>query len=293
MKVNYLILSFAAAAMLASCSSEFDPTADVDGKSVVSFTAQLPASLGRSYGDGFTATRLQYAVFDEAGNALPKLSGETEFQSNSLKTTVDIQLLNSKKYKVAFWASAPGAPYEFDATAGTVTAKYTDATTSNLETLDAFWGVTDLLSVDGDATVSVTMKRPLSQINIGTSDLTTVRDAGTTVAKVSVTVDNAYTKLDLLTGAAVGDPETVTFGYGAIPTGEDFPISGNEYLAMNYVMVGTEPITANVTFAIEGIDASHSFTEVPLRANYRTNLYGALLSTSSGGDVGIDPSFSE
>ena len=291
MKVNHLILTFAAAATLAACSSEMDIPTVADDTQTVTFTAQLPGGMGRSYGDGTTAKNLTYAVYDANGTLMSDLKGTATFEG--LKAKVTLTLINNKEYNIVFWASADGSPYTFNEGNATVTADYTN-TLCNDERLDAFTNTVNYTpSSDDDSTISVTLKRPFAQLNIGTNDMDDAKSAGLSDnATISVTVKNVCTTINLLTGVA-GDTKDVTFGYGALPSDETFPITGYDYLAMNYLLVGKDSSTHDVSFQVSGISASMEYTEVPLKANYRTNLYGSLLGSTSSFNIEINPTFEE
>ena len=304
MKTNHLLLALASAALMASCSSELE-VPNAAGEATVTFTATLPGSMSRTFADGKTANKLYYAVYNN-GKLLSGegLSGSKEI---NLSTTVNLTLAQGLTYDVVFWAqSDTNSPYTFNDADATVTADYTGVTSSN-EALDAFY-YHEQIEVDGSASKSIELKRPFAQLNIGTNDLTAARAAGMTATAAKVTVTDVCNKLDLLTGAAsVADGSSksengtydVTFDTADIPVtktgdegeGETFPVSGYQYLAMNYVLVGSDNATSTVSLEVDGI--GHKYTGVPLRANYRTNIYGALLTSPADYTVTIIPGFGE
>ena len=62
-----------------SCENELDLGTKAGESAQVSFSVGTPEIATRAYSDGQTATVLQYAVYDEAGNELTDLT-VTEFE---------------------------------------------------------------------------------------------------------------------------------------------------------------------------------------------------------------------
>ena len=169
MKKIFYCLCAASAMLFTACSDEA-VNAPVEGESLVTITAQLPADLGtRAFGDGTTAKTLTYAVYEE-GQQHPLIVNEDEVAfSAGLTTTVNLRLANGKKYDLVFWADAADAPYTFDADNQTVSINYASVT-SNLENRDAFFAHEDALHVTGTINKTIQLKRPFAQLNIGATD---------------------------------------------------------------------------------------------------------------------------
>ncbi|MBR5237148.1 MAG: hypothetical protein IKV26_00380, partial [Paludibacteraceae bacterium] len=78
---------------------------------------------------------------------------------------------------------------------------------------------------------------------------------------------------------------------------DSFPVVGYEYLAMNYVLVAAEKTVVDVEFAHTAVDASTAKTRtvgsVPVQRNYRTNIYGKLLTSDVEINVVIVPEYEE
>lgn len=143
--VKKFLSVFAVSSMIfaTSCSNEDFVSPATEGESLVNFAVQLPDGLNsRAYGDGTTATNLNYSVYEvtETGawNHIEDLEGTATF--SGLTTNVNLRLVNGIDYKVVFWASAPSSPYTYDAENKNVTADYNYCTSKN-ESLDAFYGV--------------------------------------------------------------------------------------------------------------------------------------------------------
>ena len=297
-KVIIPALAATLVAGLASCSS--DQLAVDSGKyGVVSITAQLPSTISRAFADGTTATTLSYAVLDATSGKFVALDDQNTMVGTAtfvnLETTVTVQLAKAKSYKFYFWAdSGENSPYTFDYTNKQVTVNY-DAAVGNMEAYDAFYGTAEV-AVSGSLNQTVTLTRPFAQLNIGTSDLAAAERTGFEAKNVTVTVSGLNTLFSLEDGKATGEPTgTVTFATAALPDGQSFPVDGYQYLSMNYILVGHEKTTTDVTMTVDngaGVSTpTATYATVPVQQNYRTNIYGALLTDPANFTVKIDPNF--
>ena len=292
-----LFSSLALVAMMfagTSCSSE--EVAPVTGESTVTLSVTLPDGIqSRTFGDGTTAQKLTMLVLDENNEALSVFNGADVLNTDiTLTKQVNLQLAAGKTYKVVCWAAAEGAPYTFDTTNFTVSANYVGAKTSD-EALDAFYAVQSI-TVKGNTTETVKLYRPFAQLNIGTDDLSAAKAAGFEAETVTVTVPT-YKSLNLLTGEVeAGDPRAVTFAANALPAGETFPKTGYDYLSMNYLLMSTDKQLVDVEFTVKAKDGATRtlpVNAVPVQRNYRTNIYGSLLTNSVNINVEIVPAFNE
>ncbi len=305
-KSNLFMLSAAALLLGTACSQEdVIPAVTPYGDGNVTFTIHTDGSTGsRAFGDGYTALKLQYAVY-EKGKTTPIITvadgdaNQVTFAENALSTTVSLKLVNGKNYDILFWADNENAPYTFDAAAQTVTIDYTAMPAVNDEERDAFYVMENTGVISGPINKTVVLKRPFAQVNLGTDDLTAdevVRVYGEDAANLRTSVKvKAYSTLNLATKEVGGETE-LAFTAGAIPTDETFPVENYEYLHMNYLLVPqTQSSVADFNFTLAVADNSSSFdfavTNVPLQANYRTNIYGSLLTNPAEYTVTKDPIF--
>ena len=211
-----------------------------------------------------------------------------------LTKDVQLQLVNGKKYDVIFWASADAvtAPSKFNETTQVATLP---ATVNSNEADDAFFAKAEI-EVTGNSREEVKLYRPYAQLNIGTDDYAAAAASGYVVTRTQVTVD-AYSQVNLASGDVVGTPTSVTYAYADIPeqtVAGDFPTgAAYKYLSMSYVLVPVNKTLADVAFDYtDGTTAqSRTFTSVPLQRNYRTNIYGSLLTNSVDFNVEINPAF--
>ncbi len=299
---RYLLSSFtiaAAALLVTSCNDEMDNGLKTGDEGTVTFTAQLPSEMGtRAFADGLTAKHLQYAVY-EAGQSTPlKVFGDEttvvgEAEMVNLKQTVSLKLTTGKTYDVIFWAADNSAkkPYTFDPLTQTVKIKYTNVYSNN-DICDAFFKK-ETITVSGNQNVDVKLTRPFAQVNIGTDDFDAATIAGLNLTQTQVKA-TAGDILNLATGKMEGTEATRTFKMKAIPTADDgaFPVAGYKYLLMAYIPISDTKETVDMTFGYNGKSSFRSFTNVPLQRNYRTNIYGSLLTNSVDFNVVIEPAFS-
>ena len=296
---RYLLSTFtiaAAALLMTSCNDEMDNGLKTGDEGTVTFTAQLPSEMGtRAFADGLTAKHLQYAVY-EAGQSTPlKVFGDEttvvgEAEMVNLKKSVTLKLTSGKSYDVIFWADATtDSPYTFNPASQEVSVDYSKVN-NNSDNCDAFFKK-ETITVSGNQSVDVQLTRPFAQVNIGTDDFDAAKASGLEVTQTEV-VAKAFATLNLATGE-VADEADRTFTMKAIPTASDgeFPVAGGyKYLSMDYLLVGADKATVDVAFNYGG-PQSRTFTNVPVQRNYRTNIYGSLLTNTTDFNVVIEPAF--
>lgn len=296
---RYLLSTFtiaAAALLVTSCNDEMDNGLKTGDEETVTFTAQLPSEMGtRAFADGLTAKHLQYAVY-EAGQSTPlKVFGDEttvvgEAEMVNLKKSVTLKLTSGKSYDVIFWADATtDSPYTFNPASQEVSVDYSKVN-NNSDNCDAFFKK-ETITVSGNQSVDVKLTRPFAQVNIGTDDFDAAKASGLEVTQTEV-VAKAFATLNLATGE-VADEADRTFIMKAIPTASDgeFPVAGGyKYLSMDYLLVGADKATVDVAFNYGG-PQNRTFTNVPVQRNYRTNIYGSLLTNTTDFNVVIEPAF--
>ncbi|MBR2026154.1 MAG: leucine-rich repeat protein [Alistipes sp.] len=301
MKKLFLVL--AAAFAMVACQTDINEVGVVaDGVATVEFEVGAPQM--RSYSDGMTATKLQYAVYEvkvEGENKTLSYLENLTAAGDEAKTLVNgaanvkIELANNKKYAAIFWASAAvDAPYTFNPAAMTVTVNYNGAV-CNDESRDAFYAYKEF-EVKGAATLGVELRRPFAQVNVGTSDLAEAAKSNFVPETSALVVKNVFSTLNLVDGTATDNVTEVTFAAATVPSGEEFKVAGHDYLAMSYVLVGKDKGSYDVTYTItagDGTVINNTIGAVPMRANYRTNIYGKLLTSTTDINVEIKPGYSD
>lgn len=292
---KFLTLGGVAVFMLsaASCSSDLDQPG-VSGDGNVHFSVQLPEGMRtRAFADGTTAKNLKYAVYQNGA-----LVSQGSATLSDKAANVNIDLASGGTYDFVFWAEADNSPYTFSAEGRLVTVNYAGMNGNN-DNGDAFFYIENGVKVDGALTRSVTLSRPCAQLNIGTSDLNNASVATTYQEGVytSVTAE-ACTTLDLTDGSAA-NPVQVTLP-ATLPASaqETFPVAGGyRYLSMAYMLVGDEGSVSDLTINSYTSGASQTpahtvkVPNAPLKRNFRTNLYGQLLSSTTNWNISIDSEF--
>lgn len=322
---KFMYLSAAALTSLfaASCASDDVPEINADG--MTSFQVQLPEELGtRTFGDGNSATNLYVAIYDAGDSKLlfsnfpgaGALNGMKVVNFTERQATVTVPLVKNKTYNIVLWAqngamseTATDNAFNYDATARTIKVNY-GKLSCNDENADAFYSYETFISAP---TSNKTFKlyRPFAQINIGTDDFDKASLAGMNLSQAGMTVTACADVLDLATGSAsVSDtskPEgiTVTYGVQGLPDTADtadgaFPANTDtkqySYLTMGYVLVPGDKTgrgTTNVSLNVPGKAPFATYPSVPVQANYRTNIFGSLLTNTENFTVTINPAFEE
>ncbi len=281
---------------LASCSQDDMPMMP-GGDGSVTFTVTLDSEVqSRTLGDGLSATTLQYAVYDDNENLVTNSS--TTFESNSLSTTVTIDLpASNSEYDVVFFAyHNMNGVYTFDAEAKTVTVNYTmmNNTSTFKRDYDCFYKKEHL---SGSGSRSVTLNRAVAQVNFGTNDYdgtngATANTYGSSLrTKFHATANNT---LNLLTGELSNEVEfTTNSAVSPISsTYGTFPIDGYNYIYCIYLLAGDESslVDGELIFHRSGTEKARlQITNLPIQRNYRTNVYGKLLTSTTDFEVTKDP----
>lgn len=290
--------------LMTGCSEDNTLTQQPTEGGNVTFTVSLPAyGIGsRSFADGLSADKLEYAVYDADDNSL--VASNSQMFNNSLTTTVSLALANGKSYKIAFFAHNDNGTYTFSAAENNVTVHYDQVGEYESVDNDCFYNLHETGKVTGPINQSVTLKRPVAQINWGTSDLaepavTATNNYGANAANLQTKVEikGVCDKLDLLTGEVTGDLN-VTFAYRPRPNADDeiFPVQPEKYayVSMNYILVPAVSSIVEATLTPNNLTQDNTpvvVANLPVQANYRTNIYGALLTSPSDFNVTKDENF--
>ena len=319
-KFNYLLLG-AAGLLMASCSQNNDVEVPQPQEGTYRITVNVPELAGtRSFGDGFTANNLHYAVYDADNNNRFVSEGFTNFPTDQLWTTVDFQLAYGKNYVIVFFAqsavSEANKAYSFNAEDHYVYVDYAKMADYNQDYYDCFFRAYEtgmLTNETQDATI--TLYRPVAQVNWGVSDMQAEmvthsgaygENAQYLVSKVST---ETYTIFDMLftndddevVGGPVGALKEISLPLMARPTGEAFPYEPTqyEYVSMSYLLVPAESSTLDLTLTVSNEPNPDAETRTmnvvvpnaPVQANYRTNIFGDLLTGDLNFKIVKDPIF--
>ena len=313
MKKTSFAIALLAAVAMTSCSNDDVMNNAPDNGSTVTFTATLPSDLqSRAFGDGTQTKDLHYAIYEAGTKTLVFASEGGVPQATLVKIdeknfSLSADLVKGKAYDFLFWADATGNDfYTFDPAEQTVSINY-DRLVANDDTRDAFFQTVKGINVTGSASYNVELRRPFAQLNILTDDIAKVTATGTILGDITVTVSDAYSTLDLFSGEAAGLKGAAVSFAAPRAEGETVSVNGKAYdvLSMNYILTGSVIDGGNVqTAQKELFDVTVDINDnngtklqtinvsnVPVQRNYRTNIYGSLLTNSLDFDIVVVPDF--
>ena len=336
-KLNYLLLG-AVGLLMASCANDDLESLAPKGDGNVNITVKLPGTPGTravNYGDGLQAQILKYAVYEQGTDKFV-LQSQTTFPTNSLETTVSLNLVTGKNYNIAFFALSDAATgvYTFNANPDegnpSIDINYSAMTSAGnmADDYDCFYAFKELGEVNANINMDVDLIRPVAQINWGTDDLDedAIKDQGAfgtngQYIRTNLTID-AYTTFSLLDNDVVKDetqPVEVVIKDLAAPVNEAFPVyipetvtdpttgeqtevNSLKYVAMQFVLAPKDVALFDLNLDINN-SANKNVQEVtndvvtvhsaPLQANYRTNIYGSLLTNPNEFTVVKDPNWNK
>ena len=260
---------------------------------------------------------------------LRNTSNNEDAFNSELEATVNFNLVKGKTYRLIFWAQkqsvdgSVSSPYDIT-DLSKIKVNYSTGITTDDEDRDAFLYVTEDITVSGNFSKSITMTRPFAQLNylIDATEYTAAKKAGMDIQKAIVTVAKVATQLNPLTNSVSEPEENMMFEVTAIPTNFanlsnadyiNLPTAGATsgttnyyYLASKYFLVyagdgaadkAGDPATLATT-SLKLQDASGDIANyefkvpaVPVQRNYRTNIYGNLITSQGTFNVTIDKNF--
>ena len=303
MKKTLLLLS-TAALLLAGCAKEKFAEPSVGGLTDATFTASV---------DGGVATK---AVADNDGNGayVNRCIMEIYFQNELYKRLVEsttsgvatfanVPVVAGKEYKILFWADCGGEEladkYYTTTDLKTVTvakeAFIAALKAGDNDKLDAFFFADNYNVPQAGGNYAATLKRPFAQLNVITTDVgegKTVTSTALLPEKVSVSY-TAAKSINVATGEISG---TETYAYEAHVYGAWSDAKTELTLSMDYILASTEQGAVDVTFKTKNGSTevmSHALTNLPYKRNYRTNIKGALLTTTGDWTATIVPGWNQ
>ena len=276
-KLIYLLLAMPL--LFTSCSKDENLASEETVQ--VSFSTELPKRIGTRAGTtDLNVNKVVCAVFED------------DSEISTLRKVINIpeeedivfapRLIKGRTYDIVFWAMKGDNYNVADMTA----IKRTSGTTATESDFDAFTESVEI-TVTGSKSETVTLKRPLAQLNLGvtTDDWDAVASEKTfnmIPAKMVITMTGKDT-FNALTGAATGEDVTITRNLTV--SGNDLTAGGTTYksIAMCYVYPEAGQENFNITYTIsteddEVIRKDVTIQNIPLQANYRTNVVGGLLT---------------
>ncbi|WP_034529117.1 MULTISPECIES: DUF6562 domain-containing protein [Bacteroides] len=247
----------------------------------VSFSTELPKRIGTRAGTtDLNVNKVVCAVFENGA------------EISTLREVIDIQdgedivfaprLIKGRTYNVVFWAMKDD---NYDVDDMTAITRASGATAAESD-FDAFTENVEV-EVTGSKSETVTLKRPLAQLNLGvTSDdwnaVASDETFGMTPTKMVITMTGKNT-FNALSGTAIGEDTEVTYTLDV--SGEDLVAGDETYksIAMCYVYPDAGQENIDIMYTIydqnnEVIREDVTIQNIPLENNYRTNVVGGLLT---------------
>lgn len=289
-KLIYLLL--AVPLFFTSCNKE---DGMVNEESVqVSFNTELPKRIGTRAGTtDLNVNKVVCAVFED-GEEIITLREVITIQEGE-DIVFAPRLIKGRTYEVVFWAMKDNNYDVADMTAITRTS----GTTATENDFDAFTESVEI-EVTGSKSETVTLKRPLAQLNLGVTSedwnaVASVETFGMTPTKMVIKLTGKDT-FNALAGAITGEEKELTYTLDV--SGEDLVAEENTYksIAMCFIYPDAGQENIDITYTIydqnnEAIREDVTIQNIPLENNYRTNVVGGLLTGTITYTITFDKDF--
>lgn len=300
-KMFYIVAVIALAFFAGSCQREnLEPVA---ANGTVTYTVEVPGAVATKSGvasDGVNnVNELVYEVYrivkEEvvSGETVITLADDVLYRGTAPvsagKATCKVDYINNQNHMVLFWAhQANNGLYNVGNLRNvTVNASVAGNTHANA----AFTGKDILRNGVSDCFGSVTLTRPVAQLNIATTKQSLALENGRAVevSESEVTVSGLSASFNVATGEVSGDAY-VTYTSASANLGD--LNDSYKLLSMNYV--GFVPadganVTVDYTLTTSEGEITNEISSVPVKRNIRTNIIGNLISNKSDYDVELDP----
>ena len=276
-RLIYLLLAMPL--FFTSCSKDEEMVSEESVQ--VSFSTELPKRIGtRASTTDLNVNKVVCAVFED-GEEIGTLREVITIQEGE-DIVFAPRLIKGRTYDVVFWAMKDKNYNVNDMTAITRASETTAAESD----FDAFTESVEV-EVTGSKSETVTLKRPLAQLNLGVTldDWNAVASEetfGMKPTKMIITLTGKDT-FNALTGATTGEDKEVTYTLDV--SGEDLVAGDETYksIAMCYVYPDAGQENIDITYTINDQDndvirEDVTIQNIPLENNYRTNVVGGLLT---------------
>jgi hypothetical protein len=286
-----------ATVLMAGCAQEPAPQPVPETVEAV-FRVGKGAVATKASSDGTKATQLVVGVYDREDGYRADLSIPVEKADpeafHDLYTVYTAKLVKGHSYDFVFIAQVPDNPYyEINLPDGTLTVATSGL--SNEENRDAFYAVYPVERIDGEIVANVVLHRPFAQINIVSDkvDFEQARASEISFERSSLRL-RAPSVLHLVSGEA-DTPADYDFSANQIALHPDFqPYAEDYWIATAFVLSRNSSDLYNVEFSVYEKDSAKalhttSVTGVPLKRNYRTTLFGSVLTAEGNFDIVINP----
>ena len=289
-KIIYLLLAMPL--FFTSCNKEGGMVSEESVQ--VSFSTELPKRIGTRAGTtDLNVNKVVCAVFED-GEEIITLREVITIQEGE-DIVFAPRLIKGRTYDVVFWAMKDNNYDVADMTAITRIS----GTTATENDFDAFTESVEI-EVTGSKSETVTLKRPLAQLNLGVTSedwnaVASVETFGMTPTKMVIKLTGKDT-FNALAGAITGEEKEITYTLDV--SGEDLVAGENTYksIAMCYIYPDAGQENIDITYTIydqnnEAIREDVTIQNIPLENNYRTNVVGGLLTGTITYTITFDKDF--
>ena len=307
-KIIFSVAVMVSAFFAASCQQEMLETQA--GTNTVTYTVDVPSAIAtKAIGDQVTAVdKVYYEVYRAAEvedlSKAPVYQGEKPVINNS--ASFDLEFVKNQEFVVLFWAQNSALVQTDENPTGMYNIndlrkiQLVNPGAANNDAAQVFAGSDRVSNCASAANGNVTLTRPVSQINVyTTAESLSFGDVTISLEESSMTVVGLYNTYNVAAGNAVeAAANMVTFAYtsAGIPdaTADDAAL---RYVGMNYVGFAPKAgTTVTVDFAIKTNEVEairHSVSNVPVKPNYRTNIFGNLISATTNYNVSLNDEWLE
>ena len=276
-RLIYLLLAMPL--FFTSCSKDEEMVSEESVQ--VSFSTELPKRIGtRASTTDLNVNKVVCAVFED-GEEIGTLREVITIQEGE-DIVFAPRLIKGRTYDVVFWAMKDN---NYDVDDMTAITRASEATAAESD-FDAFTESVEV-EVTGSKSETVTLKRPLAQLNLGVTQddwdaVASEKTFGMKPTKMIITLTGKDT-FNALTGATTGEDKEVTYTLDV--SGEDLVAGDETYksIAMCYVYPDAGQENIDITYTIydqdnDVIREDVTIQNIPLENNYRTNVVGGLLT---------------
>ena len=284
--------------LMGSCQRDGISAGPVEGEEHVVTVTENP-------GDGTSVNRclMQVYVADDPESLVP-YDEPQETGVDALSASFELRLISGHDYRLVFWADCAEKGqdggysdiyYNTEAFPEKVSI-IPETFAGNDDARDAFFGsasVTAEALAAGTAGVSAVLCRPFGQLNIYSYDYAMIPVETMRPAAVEIAFTNVYTSIDLTTGK-LSDRKALTYSAAVAPHNAASGHLTFDYLLAKDVEDAIADFTMNFYTTADGsTPADHyTFSSIPVRRNYITNVRGNWLTDRTSVTVDVIPAFS-
>lgn len=276
----------------------------------VSFGIEDAAVVKAGFGSGSSASVLEYRVYVLRGTSWDLTGVSGRLTEVTYPCDITLFLVPNMTYRIACFAQSPQADAaalydlaDFD----DIAINY-DALQPNSDMGDAFCATRQFVPVE-TSSLSVVLRRPLAQFNVFTGDMALYNTSSVDNPLKSIRLKfyDVPTKMGIVQGTAEESAYVPVRVKDAVQdyeftcdvlTGEVHGFEGQTYdhLSMNYLLASPRSEITSVDLTLRAADGTvvsnvAGISNVPYQANYRTNLYGNLITNAVNFNIDIDAQF--